>query len=579
MKNKILNSLLFILCFLVLYISCILIIGSNEKLCTYFPNVVFKKPGGYGNQLHRSFELDSIKNVDILFVGSSHSYRGFDPRIFEQNGINTFNLGNSQQTPVNSYFLLNEYVDRIKPKTVIIENYWRCLQVKDMGVESAIDLIINSPISFQKIKMAFLTKDMLVINTMIYSYFSRLFSPIHTHLKPAPNYVKGGYVKSNKKIKPEKLASIKPSKWTIKPHQIEYLNKSIELLQSKGIETVLVMAPVTKEFLYSIKNRQEVFQEVDSLVSIPNGVKQFNYNLPQKFESLNLNSLSDFYDNNHMNQTGVNKFNNQLLRDLKKEVPTFKDIPLVFNKVNADESNLIKNAHFASGLNNWIIKGDKSSFSLKDNKLVIKSSQELTGITQYVLEPNESYEAIIDIESIKKGGLQLFTGYSKITNLKQGINSVLFKSGEKTSIHIYRNGETEATISSIKVYKRDKNLVLESKFPQDIDQWELKGDPKFFEQVDGKGVSILSKENELTGITTYSLEPNKNYKVELEISEIKKGGLKVFTGYTDLKIKLEEGVNKFEFKSKDKTSLHIYRSSNTNNATIRSIKIWRNEKK
>ena len=32
-------------------------------------------------------EVKEYKNIDILFAGSSHSFRGFDPRIFKQSGM------------------------------------------------------------------------------------------------------------------------------------------------------------------------------------------------------------------------------------------------------------------------------------------------------------------------------------------------------------------------------------------------------------------------------------------------------------------------------------------------------------
>ena len=64
-------------------------------------------------------EIDTIKNVDIIFLGSSHAYRAFDPDIFQNHGFSSFNLGSSSQSPLNSYFLMKKYIQ--KCNTVIME--------------------------------------------------------------------------------------------------------------------------------------------------------------------------------------------------------------------------------------------------------------------------------------------------------------------------------------------------------------------------------------------------------------------------------------------------------------------------
>src|SRR5438477_3987320 len=65
--------------------------------------------GGIGHTLQRLREVESVGSVDILFIGSSHAYRGFDPRLFAETGLTSFNLGSKAQSPLNSYFLLKHY--------------------------------------------------------------------------------------------------------------------------------------------------------------------------------------------------------------------------------------------------------------------------------------------------------------------------------------------------------------------------------------------------------------------------------------------------------------------------------------
>lgn len=49
------------------------------------------------------------KNIDMLFLGASHTYEFYAPEIFDKEfGINSFNLGSSGQTPKATYYLLTE---------------------------------------------------------------------------------------------------------------------------------------------------------------------------------------------------------------------------------------------------------------------------------------------------------------------------------------------------------------------------------------------------------------------------------------------------------------------------------------
>jgi hypothetical protein len=41
-----------------------------------------------------SSEIDTIVNVDILFFGSSHAYRAFDPNVLKKYGLKSFVLQN-----------------------------------------------------------------------------------------------------------------------------------------------------------------------------------------------------------------------------------------------------------------------------------------------------------------------------------------------------------------------------------------------------------------------------------------------------------------------------------------------------
>ena len=131
------------------------------------PNINFTQ-GGYGNNLDRFNEIENYSDIDILFLGSSHAYRGFDPRIFKQHGYSTFNLGSSSQPPYNSYFLLKQYVDILKPKTVLMEVYWGTLALNKESIEATVDIVSNKERSLLDAEMTLKQHNPIGINTFFF---------------------------------------------------------------------------------------------------------------------------------------------------------------------------------------------------------------------------------------------------------------------------------------------------------------------------------------------------------------------------------------------------------------------------
>ena len=150
MKEFLKHTLLFICLLSFLYAGCVFLSGL------IFPSSTtrnLKYPlGSYGHLNSRVKDIKNHSDVDVLFLGSSHAYRGFDPRIFKKHGITSFNLGSSSQTPIQTEILLNRYLNSLNPKLVVYEVYPGFL--RNDGVESALDLIANDKIDFLTIKMS-----------------------------------------------------------------------------------------------------------------------------------------------------------------------------------------------------------------------------------------------------------------------------------------------------------------------------------------------------------------------------------------------------------------------------------------
>lgn len=260
--------------------------------------------GCYGHLFTRVKDVQNVKNPDILFLGSSHSYRGLDPRVFQEYGISSFNLGSSSQTPINTKVLLHQYLDKINPKMVILEVYAGTLSAD--GVESSLDLLSNNKIDNHSLNMTIEIGKFQSYNTLLYGYFRQILG-LNKNFKedlvqPPSTYIKGtGYVENqfSQNNFSEKIAT---EKWNLNPKQISALKENIDYIKKRNIPVILIQTPITKQ-LYNARTNNK---EVDSLLSTMAPYKNFYGEIP-------LNDTIDFYDSNHLNQHAVIKFNKKLI--------------------------------------------------------------------------------------------------------------------------------------------------------------------------------------------------------------------------------------------------------------------------
>ena len=87
MNKLIKNFLLFTLFASVLYVFLVFVWALSMPKHLK-PNVKYLI-GSYGHMYTRMEEVKETHDIDVLFLGSSHTYRGFDPRIFSKNGFSS----------------------------------------------------------------------------------------------------------------------------------------------------------------------------------------------------------------------------------------------------------------------------------------------------------------------------------------------------------------------------------------------------------------------------------------------------------------------------------------------------------
>ncbi len=263
--------------------------------------------GGNGHMYTRLLELEGHGPVDVLFLGSSHTYRGFDPRIWEQRGYSSFNLGSSSQSPVQTELLVKEYLDQLRPKLAVYEVYGVLGNLD--GVESALDLIANRKVDLASMEMVLRVRNMLAFNSMIYGTTRQLLGVDQNFTEvrsiPPDRYIPGGYVQ-HEETTSDTSAAAGTTRGRLKVFQWHAFQRTIALFKERGVPVVLVEAPTTRNF------HQE-------LHATPSEVDQWLRAKPNFLDMNGVTGLADsthFYDRHHLRQQGVILFNNALIDSL-----------------------------------------------------------------------------------------------------------------------------------------------------------------------------------------------------------------------------------------------------------------------
>jgi len=265
---------------------------------------------GMGYSIKRFTEIEKFEDVDILFVGSSHTYRAFDPRIFKKAGIKTFNMGSTSQTPLNTYYLLKRYFEKLNPKLVVFEVCWKVFASD--GIESFYDLSANLTFSVEMLEMALAIKNPHAIHVLISDKMTNepIKKVMAENQKKFRGYISGGYCESFKKLPKEDVFG-QEFRQVLLPVQFDYLRKIIRFVQ-KNSKIILVLQPIPKEMMRLIINRDEI-SETFKKITAPLGVPYLDFN-----KTLELETHVDFKDRGHLNAMGVKKFNKAFLEALSK---------------------------------------------------------------------------------------------------------------------------------------------------------------------------------------------------------------------------------------------------------------------
>ena len=304
--NKVMR---FFLLALIVYLSAVLILGKSRVMFKGFNFF----PVGPSRMANRIEDLGAFKELNILFMGSSHAYMSFDPRIFKKEGYNAFNFGSSSQTPLQGEFLYSKYLENLETDLIVYEI---CpIDISDPGVESNIDFLNSIKLDLALIKMTLHLKTFRSANTMVFCLLNQGFGNLPTK-NDHPSYIQGTGFAPIFGSDPNSERKQKRRTSEVNSNQYAALMNMINAWKKSGQKFLFVQAPVTREFYNSISNSEEmdsIFNQLGPYI---------NYNNSEQALKLGLIDTTHFFNSHHLNQNGVEKFNQLFLADLRNLFPS-----------------------------------------------------------------------------------------------------------------------------------------------------------------------------------------------------------------------------------------------------------------
>lgn len=306
MKHTLRNFVIFLVSLVLVYLSIFALLFFIQ------PNnipMVYRVTQGTvwegGNTWFKMQHFDHKKQWDIIVIGSSHAYRGYDPEIFKQHGFSMYNLGTSSQDPVCSYYLTEDLIDTTNCKLLIIDFYDRVFSLDDIEPKS--DLIQNAKLDRTAWKIASSTSDIRAINMITLRYFNKFKSPLNTDTSGFTN----GFQVSRKFLNPNTKDKEK-TKWHYSRNekQIKYFEKLLSLCKRRNIKAVVVSHPLSE--LYALKDHEKCVATIHTIL------RKYNTTYLDYTVLKEMGSIRWYADASHLNHLGVAKFNEILIHDLIK---------------------------------------------------------------------------------------------------------------------------------------------------------------------------------------------------------------------------------------------------------------------
>ena len=267
--------------------------------------------------------------LDILFIGSSHSYCTFAPALIDEAlGTESFQFGMPLQYPDSSYFMLKEALKTQSPSVVVMELYWDVMD-KDFDIKQ-VDTLFEAFFDDEEFTRAYI-KEIFPLNELLKYFFpiiryqqdflafqnKQLTNKLEAELGVNQNkekqtgverYDYRGFMYCDYVILESKFGAgnqfsqFDGKNWAFSKVQVKYLERIIELCKAKNIRLLFTTAPVAPISLEIMKNYDAVHTAVSDFAK-KNQIPYLDFNTEQLEKNLFRNE--HFRDDAHLNYSGA----------------------------------------------------------------------------------------------------------------------------------------------------------------------------------------------------------------------------------------------------------------------------------
>ena len=273
------------------------------KQAIYRTNDYYQWKGGVAYAKFK--EWDEGDRYDAVVVGSSHAYRGYDPRVFDARGYRMFNLGSSAQTPLSTYAILEEYLTKDRTSLVIIDLYENSFDQE--GLESVSDLTQNVGSDRAAFRLAASFRDLRGVNM----FTLRMMNKNGPSMWADPDYKGAGFaIKADSTRKGVKYDAGR--KLRLNARQKAYFVKCLDLCEDRGTRVVLCTHFAPHQSDHARHSAFTTF--VDSVLATRDpseNLRWFDFSYDH-----DLDDHAHFCDHNHLNEAGARIFNERLVDSL-----------------------------------------------------------------------------------------------------------------------------------------------------------------------------------------------------------------------------------------------------------------------
>ena len=266
--------------------------------------------------------------LDMVFLGSSHSFTTFDPNQFEGR-FNAFQLGMPLQTPDSSFFTLLEVYSYQRPDIVVMELYWNVMrndfeagqidtffrvlrseELRQRYIEEVLPL--NERVMYEIEAIRHQAAAFAFANAWIRNFVrdSELFyeEGFVEDLPQGIEYYRSlGYVYSNLVMTQTEFNRLyrTPARrlnFTIAPRQRHFLEEMVRLTEYHGSQLVFVTAPISNVSFANILDYDDIHREISSFAEY-HGIPYLDFHL----RNIELGLFDDdmFRDHGHLNHRGA----------------------------------------------------------------------------------------------------------------------------------------------------------------------------------------------------------------------------------------------------------------------------------